>query len=72
MKIMLTAVVTVMMLEAVLGNLAGAPAGACSTMTPSHDGNAAQSSSFPYTITASSSTYRLGDTITGKPSCVLG
>ena len=45
----------------------GARAGHCDAMTPSHDSNAAQSGASSYTITASPSTYKCGDTITGKP-----
>ena len=70
MMSMITAVVTMMMFKAVLGYQAGAPASACDSMTPSHDGNLAQSSSFPNTITASASTYRCGETITGKWFCI--
>ena len=66
MMSMITTVVATMMFKAVLGNMAGAPASACDTMTPSHDGLSGQGSAFPYTITASASTYKCGETITGK------
>lgn len=48
----------------VSGYPGGAPDGSCGDMVPQH-GAAAQSGPSPYTVTASSSTYTAGQSITG-------
>ncbi|WAR01604.1 DFP3-like protein [Mya arenaria] len=63
MKITITCFIVLAMPSVVTGYSAGAPSGACDSMTPNH-GTTTSSAPIPYTLTVSTNTYDCNDVIT--------
>lgn len=59
-------VITALVIQRIQGFGTGAPASKCGDMFPSHSQIQPENSLPPYTLTASSYTYKQGDTITSK------